>query len=87
MFGKSSPPNLACSALEDGTTTTTCPPSVSSSNGRYKKHPGLIASVDTGNHTYLLAQMLCSRERTEDFVFAFNCFKEMCDGVHPKVNA
>ena len=52
---------------------------------RYKYQLALIVVVDRENHTQLAMQVLVLRERTEDVVFIFETFKELCGGGHPQV--
>lgn len=52
---------------------------------RYSYHLGLIVVVDKENHTRLAMQCLIQRERSEDFVFMYESWKELCEDSEPQV--
>lgn len=41
--------------------------------------------MDKENHTQIAMQAMLSNERTDDFVFLFRAFKELC-GAQPEVS-
>lgn len=42
--------------------------------------------MDKENFTQIAMQALLSNERTDDFVFLFRAFRELCEGAQPQVS-
>ncbi|CAB1115131.1 unnamed protein product [Ectocarpus sp. CCAP 1310/34] len=51
----------------------------------YKFFLALIVVVDMENYTQIAMQALLSNERSEDFIFLMETFKELCGGLMPQV--